>query len=368
LVDMTAHVVDERAALIALAHCVEPGDASIGTHVQRYGALAVLDGIGIQGSGIRQAEGLTARLTSSRWERAEDDAMRLGARLVTRVDLEWPTQLDDLGPAAPFALWVVGAANLRLIALRSVAMVGARACTGYGEDVARTWAAELAGEQWSIVSGGAFGIDAAAHRGALAAEGVTVCILAGGVDVPYPRAHDALIARIADEGLVVSETPLGESVRRQRFLSRNRVIAGLSRATVVVEAAVRSGTIATARAAAQMSRPVLAVPGPVTSAASAGCHRMIGDGEAVLVSSAREVMSLLDLGFCTPEGPSDREAALSPEERRVLDALPARGARSVAVLVQGSGLSTATVVACLGALDAQGFVASGLDGWRLVSR
>ena len=155
-----------------------------------------------------------------------------------------------------------GAADLRLLALRSVAVVGARACTAYGEEVARTWSAELAADSWCVLSGAAFGIDAAAHRGALAASGPTVAVLAGGVDVPYPRAHVALLARIADEGLVVSEVPPGESVRRQRFLSRNRVIAALGRATLVIEAAERSGTTATARAASAIARPCSRCPAP----------------------------------------------------------------------------------------------------------
>jgi DNA processing protein len=360
--------VDERSSLVALAHCVEPGDGVIGAHVRRRGAQETLARISRSADGLRQAAGLMARLDASRWERADERAAQVGARIVTRLDREWPSQLDDLEHAAPYALWVVGAADLRLIALRSVAIVGARSCSQYGENVARTWSALLVDEHWSVVSGGAFGIDSAAHRGALAADGVTVCVLAGGVDVPYPRAHDALIARIADEGLVISETPPGESVRRQRFLSRNRVIAAISRATLVVEAAERSGTIATARAATQMSRPVMAVPGPVTSPVSAGCHRMIRDGEAVLVSSSDEVMAHLDLGFAGRQGGAPPPAPRSPDEGRVLDALPARGSRSVDSVVAACGLAADTVIMCLGSLEVQGAVTNVGDGWRLVKR
>jgi DNA processing protein len=221
-----------------------------------------------------------------------------------------------------------------------------------------------------VVSGGAFGIDAAAHRGALAADGVTVCVLAGGVDVPYPRAHDALIARMADDGLVVSESPLGEGVRRQRFLTRNRVIAALTRGTIVVEAAERSGTMATAQAATVMNRPLFAVPGPVTSPASAGCHRMIRDGEALLVGSVDEVLGLLDLGRPSASGPSQRQDrdALSATEQRVLDSFPRR--RAVGGLDVGrlAGLGVEDTWAALGVLEAGGWVCQAPEGWRLAPR
>ena len=255
----------QRSAFIDLARCVEPADGTVGRLVERLGPIAVVDRIREGGTGLGHEEGLRARLERADHVPADEQAARVGARIITRGESEWPSQLDDLGAIAPYALWAAGAANLRLLALRSIAVVGARACSAYGEEVARSWSAELATHGWCVLSGGAYGIDAAAHRGALAVGAPTVCVLAGGVDVPYPRAHDALIARIADEGLVVSETAPGEPVRRQRFLSRNRIIAAVTRATLVVEAAERSGTTATARSAQVMNRPVMAVPGPVTS-------------------------------------------------------------------------------------------------------
>jgi len=368
---------EERAALIALAHCVEPADAVVGRLVLRAGPVEVVDRIRHGAVGKRLGEGLLARLADADAPSAEDRAGAVGGRIVTRLDREWPRQLDDLGAAAPFAIWVLGAADLRLTLLRSVAMVGARACTGYGELVAHTWAAALADGTWTVASGGAFGIDAAAHRGALAADGVTVCILAGGVDMPYPRAHEALLARIADEGLLVSESPLGVEVRRQRFLTRNRLIAALTRATVVVEAAERSGTMATARAAAEMARPLMAVPGPVTSPASAGCHRMIAEGEAALVTSADDLMGLLDLGGGPvpprPRTSAERDAppsaerdALPSAERRLLDAFPARRAVSADRLVASSGLPASAVWAGLGVLASGGWITQDQAGWRLL--
>jgi DNA processing protein len=363
-------VLLERQAWIALAHLAEPSDSEVGRLVHATGPRAVAAGIMEASTGLRNQEALRARLCAADLLSAEDRASASGGRIVTRVDREWPSQLRDLGDTEPYALWVIGAADLRLAALRSVAIVGARACSGYGEEVARAWSGQLAGEGWTVVSGAAFGIDAAAHRGALAAGGVTACILAGGVDVPYPRAHDALIARIADEGLVVSESPLGEGVRRHRFLSRNRVIAALTRATVVVEAAERSGTMATAKAAVAMNRPLLAVPGPVTSPTSAGCHRMIRDAEAQLMASVDDVLGLLDLsrdGRGELRAMDDRDA-LTANERRVLDALPGRGPLRTQDVATSSGLHVHDVWAALGVLEVGGWVASSPDGWRLIRR
>lgn len=359
---------DERGAWVALAHGVEPADARMGRLVSRVGPIEAVDRIRGSVTALPHGDGIRARLAAAPVEAADERAASVGARIVTRSDREWPTQLDDLGDQAPFALWVVGAASLRLLALRSVAVVGARACTSYGEELARSWAAGLCAEQWCVLSGGAFGIDAAAHRGALAAGGSTICVLAGGVDTPYPRAHDALIARIADEGLVVSESPPGESVRRQRFLSRNRVIAAMSRATLVIEAASRSGTIATARAATGMNRPVLAVPGPVTSPSSAGCHRMIRDAEAILVQSIADVLDFLDLSRAGNRpavvAVADRDR-LSGTERQVLDAMPARSAMGAERVAVASGLPIAAVWAALGVLEVGGWVSQQSDGWRL---
>ncbi len=365
----------ERDAWLVLAHIVEPGDAAVARLITEFGPAGLLDRIRSHGTGLRHGDGLAARAEGVSAASALEAAARVGARLVTRVDREWPTQLDALGGFAPLALWVRGAADLRLLALRSVAIVGARACTPYGEEVARSWSARLAGESWTILSGAAFGIDAAAHRGALSAGGTTIAVLAGGVDVPYPRAHESLIARIVDEGAVVSETPPGQSVRRQRFLSRNRLIAALSRATVVVEAAERSGTAATARAAMQMSRPVLAVPGPVTSPASAGCHRLIREGEAALVCDVPDVLSMLDLahrvtrsdgtlGGVAEARRRDRDS-LAPRERTVLDALPTRGAAGLAEMMRSAGLAASDVMASLSILVSGGWVGETEDGWQL---
>ncbi len=354
----------EAEAWLALAHAGEPADVGVARLVERHGPLETVERVRRRVTGLAHGDALAQRMDRGLGSSPRTRAEAVGARIITRADREWPQQLRDLGPREPYALWVRGAADLRLLALRSLAMVGARACSLYGEEVARSWSASLSSE-WTIVSGGAFGIDAAAHRGALAAEGCTVCVVAGGVDVPYPRAHELLLARIADDGLIVSESPPGESVRRQRFLSRNRLIAALTRATVVVEAAERSGTIATARAAWSMARPVLAVPGPVTSPTSAGCHRMIREGEALLVSDLDDLRGLLDLSHQPTGPPRDPRDALTGPERAVLDAFPARGECTARALATAACLPLGDVWAALGALEASAWIVPGVEGWRL---
>lgn len=190
-------------------------------------------------------------------------ARSAGARFVVPGTAEWPGQLDDLGDARPLGLWVRGGPSLRMWALRSVAVVGARACTEYGAHMAATLAAGLAERGWVVVSGGAYGIDGAAHRGAPGAGGATAAVLACGVDRPYPPGHTALITRIAEQGLVVGELPPGDHPTPSRFILRNRVIAALTRGTVVVEAAHRSGSLVTARAARRLGRHVMGVPTPL---------------------------------------------------------------------------------------------------------
>ncbi|MGI9136724.1 MAG: DNA-processing protein DprA [Candidatus Nanopelagicales bacterium] len=355
-------------ACIQLAHLVEPADAGVGRIVSREGELGAIES-------LRERSPLFAvRLGAFNPDEAEERAQRLGMRIIVRDESEWPRQLDDLGDTRPFALWVQGAANLRLSCVRSVAIVGARAATPYGLSVARDWSAELASEHISVVSGAAFGIDAAAHRGALSVDGLTIAVLASGADVVYPRAHEQLIARIADEGLVISESPLGEPARRQRFLTRNRVIAALTQATVVVEAALRSGTTATANAAARLNRHVLVVPGPVTSMMSAGCHHLVREGGAVLAGGAADVLECLlpaeqALALSTRRLRKTRDSvsipadALNQDQSRIRDLLPSSGSISVDELCLASGLSIASLLTALGTLSSLGFAEAESGGW-----
>jgi DNA processing protein len=360
---------DVRARVL-LSRLSEPVDAHLNRRIIDIGAIETAAELVAGTSPLRNAESLRIRLDRNDPEHMVDadlaSAERVGARVITPGTSAWPTQLDQLGERAPLLLWVLGSGDLRLLALRSVAMVGARAATSYGETVARRWSADFVTHGWTVVSGGAFGIDAAAHRGALAAGGATVCILASGVDVPYPRSHDLLLAQIAENGLVVSESPPGSSAMRQRFLTRNRLIAAISRATVVVEAALRSGARSTAGEAAELARPVFAVPGPVTSVSSAGCHALIRQHAAELVAGSDDVLSLLDpLGVAAPidREPGRVDDGLATREARVLDAVPLRKPASMTALVRTAGLTPTEVVAALGHLQSRGLVRRTSDGW-----
>jgi DNA processing protein len=249
--------------------------------------------------------------------------------------------------------------------------VGARAATSYGEHVAGEMAAVIAERGWTVVSGAAYGVDSAAHRGTLAVGGTTVAVLACGVDVAYPRSHSGLLARIADEGAVVSELAPGCSVTRPRFLERNRVIAALTRGTVVVEAALRSGARTTARRAQELGRFVMVVPGPVTSAASAGCHEILRQypGEAQLVTDGREVLDLVGVvgDDAAPQrrGETRPRDNLDPTALRLLEALPRRRGVAVDRLVRAAGLDVGTVLRCVTVLEDAGLAERHGDGWRL---
>ncbi len=250
---------------------------------------------------------------------------------------------------------------------RSIALVGARAATGYGEHVAVELAADLVGRGATIVSGAAYGIDGAAHRAAMSAGGMTVALLAGGADRPYPAGHTELIGRIAASGAVVSEVPCGSTPTKWRFLQRNRLIAALSEATVVVEAGSRSGSLNTAGHAAALARPLGAVPGPVTSAASAGCHRLLREFDARCVTNADEVMELIGAAPATlfdmpPGGSSDH----TDDTTRVTDAMSFRSWRETTDIARRCGLSSSDVAAILGLLALGGEVERGTAGWRRV--
>jgi DNA processing protein len=303
-------------------------------------------------------------------ERALAELVRVGGTLLVPGRPGWPRRLDDLGVQAPLCLWVRGDPRFDVVTERSVAVVGARASTAYGERVAADLGSGLADRGVTVVSGGAFGIDVAAHRGALAAGGVTLALLAGGIDRPSPAGNLDLLERLADGGgALVAECPPGTVPSRARFLQRNRLIAAVAGATVVVEAAWRSGALSTAARAAELLRPLGAVPGPVTSMASAGCHRLLRDGAAVCVTDAAEVVELLgppDGDRAGPAGPAAERTPprtahpADPTDRadslasRVLDALPARRGIGVEAVARRAGLSEREAGAQLGLLELAG--------------
>jgi DNA processing protein len=380
-----------RRARAWLSRVTEPGTIDFWRFVDAVGPVEAVRQLraGRAPERVRSLVGARAQQdeTLADLRRAE----RCGARMVVPEDDEWPalplhaltvavsSEPDDhkqqpdrtLAPVPPVALWARGPARLDELVERSVAIVGSRASTAYGEHVAGELGHQLGERGWTVVSGGAFGIDAAAHRGAMAAEAPTVAVLACGVDRPYPAAHGALFHRIAETGLLVSEWPPGCAPLRHRFLVRNRLIAALTRGTVVVEAAARSGAQATARRAQQLGRQVLVVPGPVTSAMSVGCHELLREEElgATLVASAAHVISAVgrigdDLAE-RAERPIFPRDGLSDLAGRVLDACPVRTGVSPERLASVAGCDVLEVLRVLPALELAGLVEWTGTGWRL---
>lgn len=364
---MSAPAGEERAARAALTRLAEPGDTWLGRAVAGAGAVEVLDRVRHPRAG-EDSRLAHYRVRLPALAADADLARRARARVLVPGDDEWPPAVDDLGDGAPLALWVAGEGFLADVARRAVAVVGSRACTSYGEHVAAEIAAGLGDRGWTVVSGGAFGIDAAAHRGSLAVDAPTVAVLACGVDVAYPAAHDSLLHSVRATGVVVSELPPGARPTRRRFLDRNRVIAALGRGTVVVEAAVRSGALNTAGHAEELSRMVMAVPGPVTSAMSAGTHELVRTQGGSLVTSAADVLDLVgELGADAADrlrGPPRPHDGLDPVGLRVLEALPVRRFAAPDSIGRVAGLDAPTVLRSLGVLAALG-LAHARDGrWR----
>ncbi|MFC4242780.1 DNA-processing protein DprA [Gryllotalpicola reticulitermitis] len=286
--------------------------------------------------------------------------------LLTPADQHWPPGMSDLNDHAPLVLWCLGDPALLAEFSHAVALVGTRASTGYGTHVATELAAGLADRDWTVVSGGAYGIDAAAHRAALAAKGRTVAVMAGGLNSFYPRGNSELLARVARDGAVVAEVPFGTPPTPFRFLARNRLIAAMASATVVVEAGRRSGSINTANHCGELGRPLGAVPGPITSPTSGGCHYLLREQPAQLVTSVEDVVELAS----GREGPAPEPLADPDDPRygRVITALSATRARRLSDVAARCGLSETEAATLLGVLLLDGTVRSGDAGWVSVPR
>ncbi|MFT4296108.1 MAG: DNA-processing protein DprA [Micropruina sp.] len=364
--------MDDREARMALCCAVEPGNLEVTAAVDEQGAEAVLASLREPGSRSRWA----ARAQAVDLAAVHRATRRNRLRFVVPGDPDWPAALDDLSTGEPvqkmggmpFGLWLKGEGSLAAVAERSVAIVGSRAATAYGQSVATDLAAGLGMQGVSVVSGGAYGIDAAAHAGALAATAPTVAVMAGGLDSTYPPGNASLLHRVAGHGLLVSELPPGEHPTRARFLSRNRLIAALCPATIIVEAAWRSGARNTVSWANACRRIVLAVPGPVHSATSATPHRLIRDAEAVLCTGVADVLELVGpLGRQPPSRPDQRSWVdrLSADELAVYEVLPGRGQVDAGEVSLRAGVSLASCLAILDRLAEQGLVEPGPDGWRL---
>ncbi|OKI06770.1 DNA processing protein DprA [Streptomyces sp. CB02923] len=369
---------EERKARATLTRIAEPGDEAVGRWLRQMTPVHVVQSLvgerdKLPGVSQTKFESLRLRATRVGLHGADEDlaaVATLGGRFICPGDDEWPQQLNDLGDGRPIGLWVRGRANLRMWALRSVAVVGARACTEYGAHLAATLGAGLADRGWTVVSGAAYGVDGAAHRGALAAEGTTIAVLASGVDYAYPRGHTELILRVAEQGLVVAELSPGDHPTRSRFILRNRVIAALTRGTVVVEAELRSGSLVTARRATELGRFTMGMPGPVTSGLSAGVHQLLR-GEAVVVTDAAEVIELVgSIGDLAPaqRGPVLARDLLDPVATRVLEAVPARGGADSRRLARDSGTAEEVAQGKLFELQSLGFVQRCGAVWELARR
>lgn len=377
---------EERLARLALARIIEPG--SIPVHEALAGRSAVdvwealRDGAPLAQLGQQALDGIAGRAEGYDPARDLDRLQQVGARVVCPGDEEWPASSltwdhrvmegDVKQMAPPWVLFVRGPGSLAETCEGSVAVVGARAASAYGLHVAAQLAFGLSEAAVTVISGGAYGIDAAAHRAALDAQSApTVAVLASGVDVAYPRAHERLLSQVAEQGLLLSEVPPGSSPTRVRFLVRNRVIAALSKGTVVVEAALRSGSLSTAGRAFDLDRAVMAVPGPVTSAQSAGCHELIRNKKAVLVTQVSDVLELAGrIGDHVPDGrrgPVHPRDKLAETARRVLDACPVRVPVGVARIARTAGVSALVVQQVLPPLLVAGLVEQRDGGWRLTA-
>ena len=400
---MTAAVVvpaDVLAARAYLSRVAEPASVPVWALVREHGPVRAAEMIRAGDVSDPITAGTSARRAAVDPAADLEAAARHGIRLVVPESGDWPhlalAALEHTGELRlrawrngqrkspeggellpPLALWVKGEGDLSSSGVRSAALVGSRAATAYGQHVTAQLAYGLAAHGVTIVSGGAYGIDAAAHRAALAAEGVTVVVSAGGVDRPYPAGNAYLYERAAESGLVISESPPGCAPQRHRFLTRNRLIAALSAGTVVVEAAARSGALNTAAYARMLGRPLMVVPGPVTSAMSAGCHQLLRReaNDALLVESVDHVLAVVGSageGLATDTGSSSdvdplRRALdqLDLVARQVFDGLPARRAVDEGRLAALSGVSVLEVIRALPTLRLAGLVESTAAGHRV---
>lgn len=356
---MSAALEDERRARQLLLHLADPGSVVLARFVALHGPVEAVRRVSAGQDPTRDGR-LTPRLLAADLGAEDRRAEQVGARLVCPGDSEWPgPRLAGLA-VAPYALWVRGPGRLGEVIERAVALVGSRASTAYGEHMATELSSGLADQGWAVVSGGAYGIDGTAHRACLAVGGTTVAVLACGVDQPYPRGHAALLDRVAESGLVVSELPLREHPTRSRFLERNRVIAGLTCGVVAVEMALRSGASSTLEHAERLLRVVMAVPGPVTSQVSRGCHAWIRDRRAELVTDAADVLRLVaPIGSRDePEerGPGRVTDSLHPDELAVYEALPVAGPVPMSELAARSRLPAQVVADALRVLVRIGLV------------
>ncbi len=361
--DIPSH---DSAAFFTLAHVCEPNDPLVNNALRTMRPGEVLAALAHGGLRRQRKNAFTDRLSQFNLERELEYTEHIGATFVTRGSVGWPRQLDSLEEESPWVLWSLGSADSRVLAVKSLAIVGTRNCTPYGQSVARHWAAEVATMGVTVVSGGALGIDIAAHQGALDADQPTVCVVASGVQARYPISNERVFARIIDNGVIVSESPPRESPRRQRFLTRNRIIAALTLGTLVIEASTRSGTASTATRAQALGRPVMGVPGSIYSPQSEGIHSMIVEGSAVLTPSIGSVLREIhcEVARATPEATVPDWRSLSQRDLDVWEALPRRGVCTVDSLPSVAHRTLSEVIASLTELEIRGMAKPRDNGWQ----
>jgi DNA protecting protein DprA len=281
---------EEKSARLELFAATEGGNSFWGSEITQQGAHQTL--LRIKDGFYRSSKGekTLAQLHPGGAPALLDSIEKVGGIFITPGDATWPEQLDDLA-TPPIGLIVKG--KVDSLKTRSIAIVGTRNPTPYGARIASDFAAGFVDREWSIISGGAYGIDTHAHKGALIAEGITIAVIASGIDINYPAGNERLFTEIAELGAIVSEVMPGTPAFPSRFLTRNRIIAALSMSTLVVEAAFRSGSLRTARDAAELLRPVMAIPGPINSPTSEGTHRLIGERAAEIVTSVSDAVELI---------------------------------------------------------------------------
>jgi DNA processing protein len=333
----TRDIEADRLARVKLSCTIEPGDLRVAGLVSELGAGRVVGYLEAAADvDAHWAFPIGQQLAHIDPARVLEQAADRGIRFLVPGESEWPDQLGALRDAGalherggePIGLWVRGEGDLRQAAAAAVAVVGSRAATSYGLELASGLGRDLASMGQTIISGAAYGIDQAAHRGALVGGGPTIAVLPCGADRAYPAAHAQLLDTIAQRGLVVSEGPPGTAPTRLRFLARNRIVAGLAEGTVLVEGAVRSGALNTAHWTTNLHRPVMGVPGPVSSAASVGVHQLIRLGEATMVTNAREVLTDLTTPVAEARPEQVDESYLPPPVRHAPTSLGAAATRS----------------------------------------
>lgn len=387
---ITAGTSDQERTLawIIWSHLTEPGDMLAGALLQAIGPVAAIRVLRLQHpareitkllSGLAENAGDesqrdVAALESEyaeackRWS-ARDNNMAvvrslkiwatLGGQIVTPDDVDWPRALEALGAGTPHVLWLRGNRASLAELENAIAIVGSRNVSSYGQYCAQTLAERLVAEGYLVVSGGAYGVDAEAHRGALSARGVTIAVLAGGADRLYPAGNSELLRQVMHGGCLLAEQPPGHAPTRWRFLQRNRLIAALGQATVVVEMAVKSGAKNTMHHALGMGREVYAVPGSLLAQTARGCNVAIAEGKAKIVTAFDELINdLRDIPYSL-----GTEFELTALQQRVLDALHGQP-----ITVNRAGLKAGTTASetmrALGELQALGFAIESRGGWR----